>query len=185
MGVIASTTIEKGIVIMSEPPLFLLLASTPMPTSSSALDALIASQGLAPETKVAISKLANFYHIASVHPAVGILQTNSLPVTMSVVSDDGEKKDKRAGGLFENVCRLNHSCVPNAKARWERGLGERGEMRVKSLRRVESGEEITISYGVKSAELNWKFGFDCDCEKCRKRLVDGSAEDENVGVWAG
>lgn len=179
MGVVASIAIEKGTVIMSESPLFLLLASTPMPTSFPALDALIAAQGLSPSTTLAISKLANFYPTTSVHPAVGILQTNSLPVTMR----DAEGKDKRAGGLFETVCRLNHSCVPNARARWERGLGGRGEMRVKALRRVEGGEEVTISYGVESGELKGKFGFDCDCEKCgQQQHLDEKGQDEDVDL---
>lgn len=158
----ASISIDLGTVILSEAPLFTLLASTPMPVSFAALDSLIAAQGLSPNVKISISQLANIYSATNIHPAIGILKTNSLPVTM--MDEDG--KEREAGALFEITCRINHSCVPNAVAMWEMHRGERGEMRVVAKKRIEKGEEITINYGVKASKLKEKFGFDCDCEKC-------------------
>jgi hypothetical protein len=173
LGVVASIHIPRGTMILSESPLFTLLASTPMPISFSALDSLIVAQGFSHSTKTAISQLAiaDIYPTSIIHPAIGILKTNSLPVTML----DEEGIEKRAGGLFEMVCRINHSCVPNAVARWELGRGERGEMRVVAKREIGEGEEITISYGVETRELKEKFGFDCDCMKCNLVLPGNGA----------
>lgn len=143
-----------------------------MPVSFAALDALIAAQGLSPDVKIAIGQLANIYPTNNIHPAIGILKTNSLPVTM--MDEDG--KERKAGGLFKITCRINHSCVPNAVARWEMHRGERGEMRVVAKRRIEMGEEITISYGVKASRLKEKFGFDCDCERCSRDVLTADGE---------
>lgn len=69
--------------------------------------------------------------------------------------------------------RMNHSCLPNAL----RGPGEEeGTVEVRALRRLEAGEEISISYfdddalcmptAARRAVLQGRWQFKCECKRC-------------------
>ncbi|KAK0741997.1 hypothetical protein B0T21DRAFT_360516 [Apiosordaria backusii] len=67
---------------------------------------------------------------------------------------------------------INHSCEPNAFA-----FLEKGEIRVRSLKKIAPGEEITISYidpsiDVKSRQeiLMDEHFFECDCTRCKAEI---------------
>ncbi|KAK4677823.1 hypothetical protein QC764_302260 [Podospora pseudoanserina] len=67
---------------------------------------------------------------------------------------------------------INHSCEPNAFA-----FLEKGEIRVRSLRKIAAGEEITICYidptvDVKSRReiLMDEHFFECDCARCKDEI---------------
>ncbi len=71
-------------------------------------------------------------------------------------------------GLFPNLALLNHSCIPNVFY-----FGERGFNRVKTARKVKSGEELCISYidayqtrEKRQEELLKTKHFLCSCERC-------------------
>jgi len=74
--------------------------------------------------------------------------------------------------VYRSVSCLNHACEPNAML----VFGREQIARVISVRRIEPGEEITISYvdfGHNDCHAKWKRGqsplpFDCWCEKCEK-----------------
>lgn len=82
--------------------------------------------------------------------------------------------------LFERCSRFNHSCAPNA----EYGLREGDMMRVRTLRAIDKGEEVCISYlgvnGLVTTEVRKKilkerYLFDCSCELCSAALDELSA----------
>ncbi|CAG8493713.1 2130_t:CDS:2 [Paraglomus occultum] len=73
-------------------------------------------------------------------------------------------------GIYPNVSLLNHSCWPNCIVVFE-GL----KMNVRSIRKIEIGEEVTISYTdlfltgeERRKELHERYFFTCRCELCEK-----------------
>ena len=64
------------------------------------------------------------------------------------------------------VAAMNHSCIPNAFV-----FGEGHQLRVRSLRPLTAGEEVTISYvdrafaaAIRHEELETKYFFKCKCK---------------------
>lgn len=109
---------------------------------------------------------------------------NDLPATPSSAHAQAEALLKILSGLpeeasdvvqgsalYSQVSCANHSCVPNAVVRFDRG---NTDLRLVTLRAIAAGEEITISYIDEndSADLEERraalrdYGFVCDCAKC-------------------
>ena len=73
-------------------------------------------------------------------------------------------------GLFIESSRMNHSCLPCV----EMSMDEGKETEVRSVREIEEGEEITVSYLKTSLLLDKKerserldyWGFICSCKLC-------------------
>ena len=73
-------------------------------------------------------------------------------------------------GLFIESSRMNHSCLPCV----EMSMDEGKETEVRSVREIDEGEEITVSYLKTSLLLNKKerserldyWGFICSCKLC-------------------
>lgn len=71
--------------------------------------------------------------------------------------------------VFLHTSRFNHSCVPNACFSWNEAIGKET---IHTMRDVEEGEEIVISYvdmehdkRLRAWELR-HYGFVCGCEAC-------------------
>lgn len=100
---------------------------------------------------------------------MGIYHTNALPCGFTGPdADAGERADK--GGLFILGSRFNSSCRPNVNNHWDSDLQQ---IVFRSVRDIEKGEELCISYGnylarrdLRREELKRNFGFDCMCEVC-------------------
>ncbi|GBE85025.1 SET domain-containing protein [Sparassis crispa] len=79
-----------------------------------------------------------------------------------------------AHGIFPLASRLfNHSCVPNAVARYIITPSESVCMEIVTLRPVAAGEEITIpyldpalSFHTRQQALRMNYGFTCSCPLC-------------------
>ena len=83
--------------------------------------------------------------------------------------------------VFRDICRLNHSCVPNTQGNFNTAIGR---FTIHALRPIEEEEQITVSYlelhgavkDVRQALLWNSYGFNCDCPACdmsTKRSRDG------------
>eukprot|EP00579_Thalassiosira_antarctica_P014566 CAMPEP_0201930774 /NCGR_PEP_ID=MMETSP0903-20130614/25826_1 /ASSEMBLY_ACC=CAM_ASM_000552 /TAXON_ID=420261 /ORGANISM="Thalassiosira antarctica, Strain CCMP982" /LENGTH=277 /DNA_ID=CAMNT_0048469911 /DNA_START=39 /DNA_END=868 /DNA_ORIENTATION=- len=80
-------------------------------------------------------------------------------------------------GLFEKICRINHSCRPNTKIRTVTD-SEPEEYAVIAFCDIEAGEGLTLSYlqqrsesrstEIRREELLEKYGFRCECEACER-----------------
>lgn len=72
-------------------------------------------------------------------------------------------------GVFEIICRINHSCRPNSCAFWNEDLKMET---VHAIRPIKKGEEVTIvygGYGPRQERRAWHKAthkFDCTCESC-------------------
>jgi hypothetical protein len=92
------------------------------------------------------------------HPVQGIIITNGFGTGSNTIS------------VFATASMINHSCLPNAIFTWNKEL-QHGTFH--ALRRIERGEEITVTYtdpndihAVRQANLEKSFGFVCCCEVC-------------------
>ena len=73
--------------------------------------------------------------------------------------------------VFRDICRLNHSCVPNTQGNFNSNLGC---FTIHALRPIEEKEQILVSYlelhgavrDVRRALLRRSYGFDCECPTC-------------------
>lgn len=98
----------------------------------------------------------------------GIMQTNAFNVDLN----DGRGSRHRA--LFPNIARINHSCAPNAHVCFYPPNENRpqGRMVVHSLRHLQPGEEILVSYfsillpRSERQTRTQKWGFKCFCPVC-------------------
>nr|XP_040574642.1 uncharacterized protein LOC121123582 [Lepeophtheirus salmonis] len=106
----------------------------------------------------------------------GIIKTNSFAIAVN---------SRTYLGLFPNVARINHSCIPNCHHYW---TSKTGKYTVRSVKEIKPGEEITISYmsplqredfhsrDSRQKILYEEFGFYCECRSC---LDWSESEDEN------
>lgn len=75
-------------------------------------------------------------------------------------------------GLYESPAhRFNHSCEPNSRQSFVDGV----TLEIRSLRRIQKGEEVTLSYIDANSCLEHRrqylqknYNFTCDCSLCRK-----------------
>jgi hypothetical protein len=122
LGVIATTNLTQGQAIITESP-FLTVDHPPHTLQiTSRLSRL-------PQ------KSQDLFHsfkptLAPHHPnrLVDIVATNVIPLGGDVIEDldddviaidaDGEVEDRCRSGLFETICRVNHSCAPNSQWTW-------------------------------------------------------------------
>ncbi|KZO96835.1 SET domain-containing protein [Calocera viscosa TUFC12733] len=95
---------------------------------------------------------------------LGIMRTNRFAVNLPF------DKEGEHSAVFDTMSRANHSCVPNAEYRWHYDSFCGGFV---SLRDIQQGEEITVSYTLgllpaheRQAELQQKWSFRCTCRAC-------------------
>jgi len=88
------------------------------------------------------------------------------------------RREPNSSALFCALARFNHSCTPNAINDACSKLA-----RVRAVRNILQGEEVTISYVPLSHNLQRRtealgsFGFTCQCNRCiRERMFDPSMQ---------
>jgi|ERR1712192_61226 len=87
-------------------------------------------------------------------------------------------------GVCLKMSRFNHSCRPNAQFFWNIDTNTRD---VRALRKINPGEEITLSYfgmtkprDERRSQLKDIFNFDCNCEACDLTEAEISRESKNM-----
>jgi hypothetical protein len=79
-----------------------------------------------------------------------------------------------AGALFWDICRINHSCSPNAMWFWD---AQRQKMEVRAVVDIADGRQIFHSYvkddqlleprATRRSMLKTRYDFTCQCSACR------------------
>lgn len=89
---------------------------------------------------------------------------------------DEELQSDIGTGIYLSCSLINHSCVPNCIA-----VFDRLQLNIRTLRDLKEGEELTISYVEQLApsydrqdELQNIYRFKCDCPACHNRIHDGN-----------
>lgn len=89
-------------------------------------------------------------------------------------------------GIFPKSSRFNHACHPYATCTYTYSK-EQGRLIVTTLRDIEVGEEITISYCGRGSPNNLmaNYGFYCDCLGCpTPKVAAREARYLSEGFWA-
>ena len=103
---------------------------------------------------------------------------------LDTAAEQVDGKDTYAARLLARVSTCNHSCRPNAAVSVSDDL-----VTLYSLRRIEAGEEITVSYGtsllwlplqMRRTQLARVWGFVCKCQRCEVDLHRAMAERERA-----
>ena len=110
------------------------------------------------------------FELKSTKMAMCILMCNSSRLVTPTFDPLGLALDPR-------TCVMNHSCSPNAVV-----VFDGPNLTVRTLKKIQSGKEIVISYidstapfGVRQAELKDQYFFACTCPKCK--LGTGAPQD--------
>lgn len=154
IGVLAKQDIPAGTLIMLEKPVL-------QTQDENRIESLV--QNLRDDVKAEVMKLHSDFPDES--PAVGIFHTNSMGCPKEGNSDFDAPR-----GLFLKMSRFNHSCSPNAMQSW---IPDQGEMQLRAVRAISSGEEICICYidpsfawEQRQQDFKESFGFLCRCPVC-------------------
>jgi len=162
MGILAQRAIKYGELIMNEQPISRLKSKV------WDIDTLnVDTFKQLPESQV--NELLQLFNCSSVHSHDIIGKTRILGNIWSKYAF----KFSGETGVFKDISRLNHSCIPNA----ERNFTNNG-MRIFAIQDIEKDAEICIEYNtifgyekpptislVKS-KLKSVWNFDCNCELC-------------------
>jgi hypothetical protein len=90
-------------------------------------------------------------------------------------------------GIFLTCSRFNHACHPHTTCTytWDE---QQKKLIVSTLRDIDAGEELTISYmgwSVDRGILKHNYGFDCDCPGCLQEIeAEAEAGKESAKVTA-
>lgn len=154
-GLVARCNIRSGTRILCEQPLFLISGNTTPETMSSTVASIL--NPLSREEQRKFLELCN--NFPGRNALAGIIKTNALPCGPGAST----------GGIYLNICRINHSCVPNCHSAWNKDIGAET---VHAIRDILAGDEITIAYDrgepfeARQAFLLQSFGFRCRCDLC-------------------
>lgn len=177
----ARCNIKRGTRILCETPLLVVANS-----NTEVLNGVVASKlrSFSKEQQMQFLSLHN--NFPGKHAFAGIVRTNALPCGPGA----------ETGGVYPEICLINHSCRPNCHNSWDETT-DTGRETIHAIRDILAGEELTISYDkggpseIRQAALKAAFGFDCTCDLCslsapelqasdaRRRLIESL--DEQIG----
>lgn len=124
----------------------------------------------------------------------GIVETNGLPM-----GDRIRDRIPSKAGMYQFLCRLNHSCRPNVHHQWNSLLKRQT---IYAIRSIKAGEELFTAYfdcsGLTSQQRQCltlaKWNFVCKCVKCTqtnalliqsdKKQTEIAALDEAIPLMA-
>jgi hypothetical protein len=117
-------------------------------------------------TQLPDGNIAGLMH--SFEAAFGIWMTNAYPTT------NGASEGGDGQAVFEQICRLNHACHPNAVLSWNAELGVQTMHAVTDIRK---GDELTVAYwddegacmtrSERQQLAHERFSFICECATCQ------------------
>lgn len=154
-------TPTKGLAVFAQrdlPPHTLLLSERPLVALNDngarvdPLDGLV--NGLPPSLKRAYRSL---------HAGNTLKNSPRESLNRRVLYSNGFAIQRTTTAVFEVASRINHSCVPNARFRWDE---ETGRMDYYTTKKVLEGEEVCIDYGHTKGRLLKYYGFECACGGC-------------------
>lgn len=181
LGIIATSPIPRGALIIAESPLLSMSTTfTTFTTQTEELARLSCNVDALPEhDKRAFFSLHNSY--GQEFPQIlGILLSNVLPMGGP---EHGPAAMPGSGGLFPVCSRFNHSCDPSACFSWNTTLSK---ILVHAVKDIQSGEQITITYlgdirltrSIRQRILLEQFQFKCQCDLCTVRyVIEGASSD--------
>ena len=173
-GLVATQDIPRGTRILAEKPLFKIPVEG---TSPKVVEMEIANKLklLSKDELRAFLSLRNNVPGTST-PFLNIVRTNSLPL--------GHGSQTTEGGVFLEVSRINHACLPNCQHTWNTDIGQET---IHAVKDIHKGEELTITYlynvqtyAIRQQHLKDSFDFTCSCQLCSLSEEDRAISDKQI-----
>ena len=160
LGVRATCEFAVGDLVLSEAPILTC-------SLASASTAELEAELLGKLKELDEGRRKAFFALSDCHEGattpLGIFRTNAHPC--------GFQNAAKESGILPLICRINHSCSPNATHSWNK---KRREQMIYAAKDIQIGEEITIPYRdnfgdaeERAAELLSLWKFRCDCRGCK------------------
>ncbi|XP_032776086.1 histone-lysine N-methyltransferase SMYD3 isoform X5 [Strigops habroptila] len=112
-----------------------------------------------------------------------LLELNEVTCNCFTISN-GEMQDVGVG-LYPSMSLLNHSCAPNCVI-----VFEGYQLLLRSVREIQIGEELTISYieslmptSERQKQLMRQYCFECDCVFCQNQEKDAEKLGGEEHAW--
>lgn len=172
-ALVATKEIAPGTLILSESPLITTDVVTSPDEDTTEMDLQKALNKLSLKSQEVYRGLHNNFPEDPYHQLSGIVRSNAYPLG----------NDSEIGGVFPNISRINHSCLPNVVQYWNELLDKE---EIRAVRPIAKGEEITTSYHEfgpskqRKEMLKAQFRFDCSCVLCSLPLDELKASDERL-----
>lgn len=201
LGIFAARPIAKGTRILSERPLLIVHSERQVFAALRQIDEdtkrKVASLSVHPVQKSSVASWGQaLWHAIS--PIITSTATTSTekalapiwssltqyPTLLSVFRNNNFDIGDGRQAMFSDICRLNHSCVPNSQGNFNKQLGQ---FTIHAIQPIEKDAEITISYlnehgalkESRQGRLKHSYGFLCDCPACdtsKPRGKEGEAK---------
>ncbi|TFK87037.1 SET domain-containing protein, partial [Polyporus arcularius HHB13444] len=163
LGLVATSDIVAGAVILRERPLVLVPRAYNMRSMNEGTRTLVSAVNtMHPENQRLFYALKNVEGKTVASEEEGILDTNAY----TCGAHNG-----RYGGVARDVSRANHSCRPNAEHCFDTATLTQS---LRAFRDIPAGEEITVTYidwSLKCEErqdrLRCRYSFNCTCKSCQ------------------
>jgi len=180
-GLFATKKLQTGDLIFSERPLIVTMSRFTDKTPADLEQCLQVLWMRLPDEQGVV--LATLHHSAN----------PPLPL-QDIVSLNGWGFDPHPGaayhtGIFPTYARCNHSCAPNAMARFSHATFA---IEVRAVRAVAPGEELFVSYvnvlddrPTRNFALKNNYGFECRCRLCAGAGLDATKGVESDARRAG
>lgn len=188
LGVFATTFIPRGTRILAERPLFSVKLER---------DAYAASRKISQEDRNWLTELSidtnkklSVFDLASA--AWNLIRNGTLPTSSAIKEHDTVLAVFRNNNfyigdgtqaIFRDLCRINHSCVPNSQGNFNTAIGS---FAVHAVRPIDIDEEVTVSYldehgatrESRQRKLFSGHGFRCTCPICDPSTILGQKSEE-------
>ena len=176
LGVFAATTIPRGTRILAEHPLFTVKSERDVYAKARKLDN--EDKDWLTQLSIDTKKRPTVLDIAN--SSWNLIRNGISPSSDAIREHDTVQAVFRNNNfdigdgtqaLFRDICRVNHSCVPNGQGNFNKGIGK---FTIHAVRPIDNEEEITISYldehgapkHSRQSKLSDGYGFDCSCPIC-------------------
>lgn len=177
LGVFALHTLETGDIILRETPTIVVTPPEFIPgmgfnTTEVGIRARTAFGGLSEAMQEEVMSLTAHYLPAEA-------KAQGFDLLMAIFRSNAYNTGEDLG-LFVKIARINHSCRPNASYSWVPEIGKRV---VYANRRIEAGEEISVSYiplllkRLDRQQHLDTYGFICSCDACAMEDIERKASD--------
>ncbi|KAK5121100.1 hypothetical protein LTR85_005584 [Meristemomyces frigidus] len=105
------------------------------------------------------------------------------PAILSIFRNNNFDIGNGMQAVFDQICRHNHACVPNAQGNFNTALGC---FTIHAVQPIEADQEITLSYLVehgalresRQSRLRDHYGFVCDCPACDAVSEQGKGSEQ-------
>lgn len=169
LGLIATSIISRGTLILSESPLI----TIPTPSATAHSDHITLDEVERKVNELTADEQRAYFSLHNQYGEQGSPARDIFSSNFQLLLTPGRGTVRLADsiGLFLVCSRLNHSCSPSACSSWNTALSR---LVVYAVRDIQPGEQITTTYlgslldsrDVRQRGLLEKYQFTCICEVC-------------------